>query len=129
MATTNSKKQKRGITMKKKLLTILLMLTLSANFIACGNSEPEDGASAEISKDQTEESANTNENSEPDTLKPEEEQSDTQSDSKTTNALEENQEDPSTDLNALGNINVDDGIFDVKLTILAEYVGEERRKI
>lgn len=112
------------MTMKKKLLTILLMLALSANITACGNNRSESGASAKTPKNQTEELVNANENSEPDTSKPEEEQSDTQSDSKTKDALEENQEDPSTNLNALGNINVDDGIFDVKLTIPAEYVGE-----
>lgn len=114
--------------MKKKLLTILLMLTLSANFIACGNSEPESGTNAETSKNHTEESSEINKDSEPESPNPEKEQSNAQSDVDDKDSPTEESEDLAANLSALGDVDVDGGIFNVKLTIPAEYVGESTQE-
>ena len=110
--------------MKKKLLTILLTLTLSANFIACGNCKPESGAITETSKNQSESPTNTDENSKSESQNVEKEQNDAQSDADKKDTTTEELKELSEDLNALGNVDVKDGIFNVKLTIPAEYVGE-----
>ena len=53
-----------------------------------------------------------------------EEQEDTQHDAQQEDIPNENGEEISENLDALGDINVDEGIFDVNLTIPAEYVGD-----
>lgn len=109
--------------MKRKLLTILLMCTLSVSFTACGNSATESNAKTETSENQTETTSDTNEDSKSDTSDLEE-QENTQQDTQQEDIPNENGEEISENLDALGDINVDERIFDVNLTIPAEYVGD-----
>lgn len=73
--------------MKNKLVTLLLLIALSTNFVACGGKEPESSNPHNTSQE-----ASENEPSSP-------------------------------NLDALGEIEVDENLFDVELTIPADYVG------
>lgn len=90
--------------MKNKLLTFMLALSLTTSVTACGATQPKDE---------------------------EQPQTSTNDDAETDDAENESSEDTETDmdeLDALGDIEVDKGIFDVELTLPADYIGEQTQE-
>ncbi len=96
--------------MKKTLVTLLLISILSANVISCGNSETD--------KKQQKQETSRQESSE-DAKSTEKEKDVKQEDTNSTNT-----DDNLNELEGLGDIDVNKELFDVTLTIPAEYVGE-----
>lgn len=83
--------------MKKKLLTILLIGTLSATFVSCKKEAPKNEEETSVGN--------------------------TSNDTEKTTPKDENQESVS-DLEAIGDIEVEKELFDVNLTIPSEFMGE-----
>lgn len=120
----------RSTTMKKKLLALLLLITLSTNIISCGNSgtnEPaqapaENGTEAkENPPTPTEQEENTQPEDEP---KESQKDSPAEKDTQQEDISSGTDTDGLQDLEAMGDIKVDKDASDVTLTIPAEFVGE-----
>lgn len=108
--------------MKRKLFTILLLCTLSISFTACGTNNSKNGEKISTSKNINENDSESKEK--PGKAKTDSEQTDQESDS----TPADDNEKVSEDLDALEDIDVDKGVFDVVLTIPAEFVGETTRE-
>lgn len=108
--------------MKKKIILALIVLGVSIS--ACGNEggseESETYANQEVETKEDSETKGKPEIS-PDS---EEQKEDNGLSTEQSEKLKEVKKEPSENLEALGDINVEKGIFDVELTIPAEYVGE-----
>ena len=88
--------------MKRKLLALLLLVTVSATVVACKGNETESAGTT----------TETDVSNETETTVPEPTQTDTENDEAVSS------------LDALGDVEVEKELFDVNLTIPAEYVGE-----
>lgn len=108
--------------MKNRVLAVSLILLLAFNITACGATESKTASTAS----KTEESSATNEKSEVDTSEEKEEPEAAVTPEVTEEPKEEKIEDSEDykELEALGDVEVENGILSVKITVPADIVGE-----
>ncbi len=112
--------------MKKKI--ILALIVLSVSISACGNEKGnKESETATNQEAKTKEDSETKEEEKKEPEKSpdsEKQQEDNSLSAERGETPKETEEETSENIEALGDINVEKGIFDIELTIPAEYVGE-----